>query len=120
MAETKKDERDVATPQHPEVLPPAAYGRLDPVESAKMRARIENTPGGARYEEEAQKRGDPNDPGPQPGKGRDVPVKEGFKRYRVEADEKWHFDGHGPLKKGDFIDLNEEQAKRAGKNVRSA
>jgi hypothetical protein len=120
MAEAKKDERDVATPHHPEVLPPSYYGQLDPVESAKMRARIESTPGGARYEEEAAKKADPNDPGPQAGKGRDEHLKDDRKRFTVEAEDKWHFDGHGPLKKGDTILLNDEQARRAGKNVRPA
>jgi hypothetical protein len=142
MAETKNDDgrnttaadgksmtgsgRDSATPQHPEVLPPSAIKQLDPVESAAMRARIESTPGGARYEEEAKKQAesDGREYGLKPGIGReevDPPKREEKKRYRVESDEdKWTFEGQGPFKKGDIIQLDDAQAKRAGKNVRPA
>lgn len=114
-------ERDTATPQHPEILPPSAYGQVDSVESAVMRARIESTPGGARYEEEQKRKHDPKDPGPQPGKGREeAPYGDDRKRYIVQSEEKWHFDGLGPLSKGNYVALTDEQAKRAGKNVKLA
>ena len=145
MAETKNDndgrnttaadgrsmtDRDAATPHHPEILPPSAIKQLDPVQSAESRYRIESTPGGARYEEEAKKcaesegrvyelepgigRREKNPPkSEQPGGDR--------RRYVVDTDdEKWHFDGEGPFKKGDVVHLSEEQARRAGKNVRIA
>ena len=108
-----------------EPWPTGGTSRISAVESAKMRARIESTPGGARYEEqakqEAEKQGKQYTP-PAPGKGRDEPLpeREGTKKYRVETEDKWYFDNQGPLKKGDILHLNEDQAKRAGKNVRAA
>lgn len=75
MAETK-NERDTAAPRHPEVLPPSAIVKTDSVESAAMRARIESTPGGARYEEEAKKKAEDD--------GREYGLKPGIGRREID------------------------------------
>lgn len=129
MAERNSKEADTKdTASATAVVASGGEGRPSAVDQAKLRARIESTPGGARYEEEAKKEAEEAGreyKGPQPGIGRQPEVpdsigeREGTKKYRVEADDdKWTFDGV-PFKKGDVVHLDDAQAKRAGKKVKA-
>jgi hypothetical protein len=73
------------------------------VESARRRAAIENTPGGAAN----------------PVVQRLAVEQPNTAEFTVVS-ERWHMAGSGPFNPGDKVFLTEEQARRAGSNVRKS